>query len=354
MKVAIVIPSDINSAPYLQYYADVLKRKEIPYHFISWNRKGSNDSLQCENNIVYTLESAETMPLYRKYIDYLRFSVFVRKELESGNYEFVIVHTIQASLFLGKYLKKHFNNRYIIDIRDYSKLLTIYKNRFHQYLKCSALNCVSSPGFLSWLPGDTEFIVSHNLRSDSVCSDYKYVPFDKNNIRILTIGQLRDYSTNSRIIDAFGDKSAVLLLFAGNGNAKESLEELVLQRKYRNVLFTGRYKKEEENGIVKEADFINILLPTGVHDVNIMSNRFYLAVIHRKPMIVNKESIQARYVEKYRLGVVVKEQDNISEKLMQYIDLFDADIFNEGCDLITKEISSEILLFEKKVESCFS
>ena len=71
MKVAIVIPSDINSAPYLQYYADVLKRKEIPYYFISWNRKGSNDSLLCENNIVYTLESAETIPLYRKYIDYM-------------------------------------------------------------------------------------------------------------------------------------------------------------------------------------------------------------------------------------------------------------------------------------------
>lgn len=354
MKVAIVIPSDINSAPYLQYYADVLKQKEIPFHFISWNRKGSNDSLLCENNIVYTLESAETIPLYRKYIDYLRFSAFVRKELEKGNYDFVIVHTIQASLFLGKYLKKYFNNKYIIDIRDYSKLLTIYKNRFHKYLKCSALNCVSSPGFLSWLPGDTEFTLSHNLRSDSVCSDYKYVPFDKKIIRILTIGQLRDYCTNSRIIDAFGDKNSVLLHFAGNGNAKESLEELVLQRKYKNVVFTGRYRKEEENDIVERADFINILLPTGIHDVNIMSNRFYLAVIHRKPMIVNEESIQARYVEKYRLGVVVNEQDNICEKLMQYIDLFDADLFNEGCDLIKKEISSEILLFEKKVESCFS
>lgn len=354
MKVAIVIPSDINSAPYLQYYADVLKRKEIPYYFISWNRKGSNDSLLCENNIVYTLESAETIPLYRKYIDYMFFSAFVRKELENGNYDFVIVHTIQASLFLGKYLKKYFNNKYIIDIRDYSKLLIIYKSRFHKYLKCSALNCVSSPGFLSWLPGDTEFTVSHNLRSDSVYRDYKYVPFDKKIIRILTIGQLRDYSTNSRIIDAFGDKNNVLLHFAGNGNAKESLEELVLRRKYKNVVFTGRYRKEEENDIVERADFINILLPTGVHDVNIMSNRFYLAVIHRKPMIVNEESIQARYVEKYGLGVVVKEKDNISEKLTQYIDSFDADIFNEGCDLITKEISSEILLFEKKVESCFS
>jgi len=354
MKVAIVIPSDINSAPYLQYYADVLKRKEIPYYFISWNRKGSNDSLLCENNIVYTLESAETIPLYRKYIDYMCFSAFVRKELENGNYDFVIVHTIQASLFLGKYLKKYFNNKYIIDIRDYSKLLIIYKSRFHKYLKCSALNCVSSPGFLSWLPGDTEFTVSHNLRSDSVYRDYKYVLFDKKIIRILTIGQLRDYSTNSRIIDAFGDKNNVLLHFAGNGNAKESLEELVLRRKYKNVVFTGRYRKEEENDIVERADFINILLPTGVHDVNIMSNRFYLAVIHRKPMIVNEESIQARYVEKYRLGVVVNEQDNICEKLMQYIDLFDADLFNEGCDLIKKEISSEILLFEKKVESCFS
>jgi len=354
MKVAIVIPSDINSAPYLQYYTDVLKRKEIPFHFISWNRKGSNGSLLCEDNTVYTLESAETMPLCRKYIDYLRFSAFVRKKLKRGNYDFVIVHTIQASLFLGKYLKKHFNNRYIIDIRDYSKLLTIYKSSFHQYLKSSALNCVSSPGFLSWLPRDMEFTVSHNLRSGNVYNDYKYASFEKNNIRILTIGQLRDYSTNSRMIDAFGNMNCILLHFAGNGNAKESLEELVLQRKYRNVLFTGRYKKEEENGIVTEADFINILLPVGVHDVNIMSNRFYLAVIHRKPMIVNEESIQARYVEKYRLGVVVKEQDNISEKLMQYIYSFDADIFNEGCDLIIKKISSEILLFEKKVESCFS
>nr|WP_320039456.1 hypothetical protein [uncultured Bacteroides sp.] len=354
MKVAIVIPSDINSAPYLNYYTDVLKRNGIPFHFISWNRKGNDSFPQSMDNSAYNLESAETMPLYRKYIDYRRFAAFVRKELEKENYDFVIVHTIQASLFLGKYLKKHFNNRYIIDIRDYSKLLTIYKSRFHQYLKNSALNCVSSPGFLFWLPRDVEFTLSHNLRSSAVCNDYKYVPFDRNNIRILTIGQLRDYATNSRIIDAFGDRNTIILLFAGNGNAKESLEKLVLQRKYKNVLFTGRYRKEEEDDIVKRSDFINILLPTGVHDVNIMSNRFYLAVIHRKPMIVNEESIQAKYVEKYRLGVVVNEQDNISEKLTQYIDSFDADIFNEGCDLITKEISSEILLFEKKVESCFS
>lgn len=353
MKVAIVIPSDVNSAPYLQYYTDVLKRKEIPYHIISWNRQG-NDIPTSENNIVYNCRSAETRPFYRKYIDYLCFSSFARKKLRSGNYDFVIVHTIQGTLFLGKYLIRHFCNRYIIDIRDYSKLMGLYKKQFYHYLECSALNCISSSGFLTWLPNDTNFTLSHNLRSDSVSSDFKYVPLNRTNIRILTIGQLRDYNTNSRIIDDFGNKPHISMHFAGNGNVKERLEELVTLKGYKNALFSGRYKKEDEPDIVKEADFINILLPTGVLDVNLMSNRFYLAIIHRKPIIVNEESIQAQYVEKFNLGLVVKSDDDIYEKLMEYIASFDADLFNYGCNLIRKQIEYEIRLFENKVEDCFS
>ena len=53
-----------------------------------------------------------------------------------------------------------------------------------------------------------------------------------------------------------------------------------------------------------------------------MTNRFYLSLIFKKPMIVNKDSIQASFVKKYNLGIIISSEDNISERIMDYKNSF--------------------------------
>lgn len=98
---------------------------------------------------------------------------------------------------------------------------------------------------------------------------------------------------------------------------------------------------------MKNVDFINILLPDTLSFNTPLSNRFYLSLIYRKPMIVNEESIQAKYVLKYKLGIVIKKGDNIYEKICEYVKTFDQNIFLWGCDTLLKEIKVDIDEFER-------
>lgn len=353
MKAVLILPGEIDFCPYLEYYIDVFESRGIEYEFISWNRYG-NKSKKNESRIDYcfNLYSPYTNSFVKKLLDFRKFSSFVRDCLIKTNYDLVIVHTLVNGLFLKDFLLKEYKNRYIYDIRDYSIVFPFFKKSIKKLIENSAFTAISSNGFLQWLPKEFDYVISHNIRKKKVQSALNeriMIPdIKKEHVVILTIGQIRHYSTNVRLINSLGNKNKMSLVFAGWGIESEKLKKYA-ENKFSNITFKGRYEKQKECTIVEKSDFLNVILPVTLLERTLISNRFYLSLVFKKPMIVNQESVQADLIKRYKLGIVVKKSDNIHEKIVDYISNYDKISFEKGCKELLKRIEIDINEFENKV-----
>ena len=128
-------------------------------------------------------------------------------------------------------------------------------------------------------------------------------------------------------------------------NAIKEYMKSFKEKKINNVAFSGRYLKENEDDIVSTSDFVNILLPqTRVQQA--MANRFYLAILNYKPVIVNAESIQVEYVKKYGLGIIWEQGTILRECIHEYILNFNRVSFCKGRHLFFHELLLDIEKFE--------
>ncbi|TXD50335.1 MULTISPECIES: glycosyltransferase family 4 protein [unclassified Polaribacter] len=359
MKIAIIIPNVIESVPYIKNYIDVFDRMEVNYEIICWDRNQIYTALTNTDRMhLYNYSGPESNSMVQKNYDYWLFSRFVVKCLKSNNYDFLTVHTIVMGCFLGNYLKKEFKSRYIFDIRDYSPMYPFVKKKVANLIRNSIFTTISSEGFKKWLPKYSNYVMGHNVRKRVIenalmLSCGNEIKRDSNKINVLTIGQIRDFTSNSRLIESLGNKDNIRMTFAGSGLATEKLKNFS-KMKFFNVLFSGRYNKDDEGDIVKESDFINVILPISVLSNTLTSNRFYLSLVHKKPLIVNSESFQAELVLKYNLGFVVDSTDDIHIKLLEYIERFDKVKFENGCFKILNVIFHDIQKFEDKITFHFS
>lgn len=151
------------------------------------------------------------------------------------------------------------------------------------------------------------------------------------------------------MMESLGNKPGVRVQFSGKGIAYEALKKYSIQKDYVNIVFTGYYCKNEEISIVDTCDFMNLILPDDKLSRHLISNRFYLALLRRKPMIVSSGSIQAEYVEKYGLGLVVSADSNLYKEIMLYANSFDLVLFEQNCNRLLKEIEVDMEYFEKRI-----
>lgn len=345
-----ILATSIEKSPYVQYYIDIYERMGADIEIILLNRDKKEIKRETLHRIyACDIVARETAPGYRKVYDYIRYSRFVQEVLGKSSYDQVVVFTIANALFLSPYLLKYYRGRYIFDIRDYSPLVGYAGPLLRRLLENSLLNVLSSPGFKAWLP-ECESVICHNVRPSFLTDSVGTVRgIDSRDIVVLTIGQLRDYDTNRRVMESLGDKPGVRLQFSGKGVACEALERYKVERGYGNVKFTGYYHKSDELSIVDRCDFMNIILPDDKLSRHLMSNRFYLALLRRKPMLVSEGSIQAEYVKNFGLGIVISGEDNIFDKIIAYINLFDPHLFERNCNRLLQEVRTETEIFSKKL-----
>lgn len=231
---------------------------------------------------------------------YFNFARFVKKTLLAGEYDKVVVFSPQLTIFLGGFLKKHYKGRYIVDYRDLSiEQKPLFGKLFKSVLRNSYANVISSPGFKNYLPTGIDYVVCHNFNEELVkqALQDKAEPYTGKNIRVLTIDALRK-DMNIEVIDALGNVDGVELSFVEKGVSSDYLEGYVKEKGYTNISFTGYYRKDDEADIIKSNTFINIVYPLIPSHISALSNRFYNSLIHKRPMIVTKNTIQGDYAEK--------------------------------------------------------
>ena len=203
------------------------------------------------------------------------------------------------------------------------------------------------------MPKDIKYYLSHNfdiaavkkaLESENVTNKSK-----TGKKVVLTIGGIRDYSSNVEVIKGLANNPEYVVSFVGRGPAAEPLEKYCKENGIENVTFKGYYEKEEEAGYVKEASFMNIFYPRKLSHDTAVSNRFYNSLIFRKPMIVTKNTTQGDYAEKYEVGIAIETADGLAEKLRTFLHLDFAE-YSIRCNKLLREFIHDYDEFEDMIK----
>lgn len=347
MKIALVIPGSIWYAPYVRIYTRILDGLNVNYDIISWNREGDDKPEGFQYNIPCGQgHGSASWKAYKGYV------AFIKKTVREQNFDRIIVFGPQMTCLLSGFLLCHYRGRYMIDYRDLSIEQKFgFKQLFAIMLKFSQVNVISSPGFKRCLPKG-KYYLSHNFDVNAVKQAIDADSGQRfnhgNEIEVLTIGAIRDLSSNMEVVKALANKDGIQLSFVGKGGAADVIKEYCEKEGVKNVSFTGFYQKHQEPGYVKNATYLNIFYPRVITHDTALSNRFYNSLIYKKPMIVTKNTTQGDYVEKYQLGFAVETCAGLDEKLKKFLNTNYREYTNR-CNELLKDFLKDQQAFETAV-----
>ena len=234
----------------------------------------------------------------------------------------------------------------MIDYRDLSiEQKKGFKQLFSVMLKFSCANVISSPGFKRCLP-KRDYYLSHNFNERVARSVIGNVSPEMlfntaNGIDVLTIGAIRDFSSNIEVTKDIANKEGYTLRFIGKGQGTvERIQTYCDRVNARNISFVGFYDKSEEAEYVKASTFMNIFYPRAITHDTALSNRFYNSLIYRKPMLVTKNTTQGDYAEKYQVGVAVENCNNLTADLEMFLQN-DYYLYAKRCDELLIEFLND-------------
>ena len=221
-------------------------------------------------------------------------------------------------------------------------------------LRNSYANVISSIGFKKCLPEGFDYLLSHNFNIDAVRgvleSSEPASDVTINEINVLTIGGIRDYSSNIEVVKALANKEYIRIQFVGKGTAAKMIEDFAVENHIDNIEFEGYYPKEKEAGYIRKASFLNIFYPRKLSHDTALSNRFYNAMIHRRPMIVTSNTTQGDYVEQYQLGLSLVDCENLDVKMKSYLATLNMEDFSKRCDSLLESFLEDYNNWETKVK----
>lgn len=340
-KIALIIPGSLWYAPYVRNYTRILDEEKSEYGIISWNREGDDNPEGFQYN--ERCQKGHGSAGFSAYKGYIK---FIKQTIKEQGFNRIIVFGPQMTCLLSTYLLLHFRNRYMIDYRDLSiEQKPGFKQLFALMLKFSCANVISSPGFKRCLPR-RDYYLSHNFDERAVCEALENQTLEnsfnvENGIDILTIGAIRDFSSNIEVTKAIANQDGFTLRFVGRGQGTvEKLQAYCDEVKATNVSFVGGYNKPEEAGYVKTSTFMNIFYPRIITHDTALSNRFYNSLIYRKPMIVTKGTIQGDYAEKYNVGVALTDCSNLTNDLKAFLQQ-DYQEYCKRCDGLLMEFLND-------------
>lgn len=350
MKVGLLLPANIYFCPYAKIYLKILDELKVEYDVLAWNRAGIKEE---EGIYIYNKKFPyENGNKLKRIINYYAYSKFLKKQIKANKYDRLIVFGPQVGLFLLSFLKTRYKQKICFDFRDIS-IEQLFPKMFKRLLRLSSLNVISSLGFKSYLPQEFEYVLSHNFDIDILndCIITKSVSqvFTKNKINVTTIGAIRDYEQNYQVMCALSNKSNYLIRFIGTpGNAGLKLQQDAVENNFNNVEFIGFYNKKDEPKLLKNVDFLNIYYPKIKTHSTALSNRFYNALIFKKPMIVTRNSEQGMYVEKYKLGLAIESASDLDTQIQKFVFEFNEADFYQNCNKLLSDFREDYEIFKRK------
>lgn len=344
MKVLLIGPSNYSLMPYLHKYKQNLISMNVDVDTLEWDRMG----LGAKSKYIY---SDNKIGFSRGVLDYLKFSRFVKEVIKTGEYQKIVVFSLQSAFFLRGILKNDLKEKFILDIRDWNSILKFYN--FNSIINHSKFTVLSSPGFRNFLPKNNNFFISHNIPSGFNLNKIdEFKPnLDLSNIIISSIGSFRNYPENMELLNELGNDSSFKIEYHGEGPDSIKLSSFVKNKGFSNVILSGKYNFEDEDNFYRNISFVNILEYSNIFSKFLLPNRLYKAVFFSCPVIVFGGSFLSEIIEKYNLGCVVFRGNSIKESIISYLKNFDLSTYFNGRQQFLEIVNHDELVFQEMLKT---
>lgn len=347
MKIGIVGMSNLFLMPYLFTYTDFLKGKKIDFDVIYWNRKNLNEQFGF-NMYSYNVEMKDSSHKVFKLKHLIGYTHFVKKTLKKNNYDFLIILTSLPAVLLNSFLTKKYVGKYLVDIRDYTyEHVNLYNKLFKKVLTNSALNVISSPGFIEFLPYK-QAVLCHNLSFNkngnrTIRSSQLR---NKKPIRISYIGYIAYYDQCLYLINALANDNRFEFHFYGIGDYNSKIEKYCFDKSIKNVFIHGVYKPEEKEEIYGKTDIIFNAYGNDSYLLRYaLSNKFYDSAWYSIPILVSPATSMQEYSKSLSFPVSYSAAD-LADQIYQWYQQIEWDkMENDAQTIINKAYNDNIEFF---------
>lgn len=283
MVVGIIAANRLRYSPYVLYYVNILKDLDIEYEILVPQRNKKVKDI--DEDYVHEFEWDDHK---QAIINYMRYCHEV-KMYSINRFDFMIALTTNIAVFSNNWLKKYFDKKYIIDIRDYT-----YENNkvFYMLEKKAilhaALRVISSSKFQTFLPKNEYLVCHNNTWSDKrkeVSGNHRNVT-DTNSIVIGYVGAVAYRDQCEKLMDLVKNDTRFEFHIYGDGIAQKDLMNYADKIQCGRIKFYGKYLPEEKERIIKKID---ILFNAYGNDSPLvkyaLSNKLYDALYFEKPVL---------------------------------------------------------------------
>ena len=353
MKIGIIGFIDKNKIPYLEFYEKEIQKNNIEYNIIFWDR--FNNLKTKKNNNEYTIH-IKCIPgenKLKKLIPMFLFKLEVEKIINREQYTHLIVLTTIPGVLLAKTLLHKFQNKYILDIRDYTyEKYGFYKNIVEKLIEKSYFTTISSKGFLKFLPRSEKIITCHNISNVNSGKTYGQGLKNKSCITIGFVGGVRYFNENCKLINALANNPKYKLAYIGIANSDCNLEEYCKQKNITNVIFKGQFNNSDKPQIYEQIDLINAVYGNeGLEVTTALPNRLYDGLLLKKPLIATYGTYLGKVVENYKVGIVLNLNEDIAKQIKVFVECFEKENFVDAANRLLNIVNNEQNSYINKIRS---
>lgn len=352
-KVLLISMFPKEEVPYANLYLDVIKENKVAYDIIYWNRDKDGKTEFSDHEITFKLECKTGGPKRKKILKMLKYAKFIRNRMNKEEYSKAIILTTVPGMFLLDILIKKYPDNYILDIRDYTNENNKLYYFFEKKLICNSYyTVISSLGFESFLPKERKYLKVHNISNQDAVKNEIDELNKKEKLMIGFVGNLRYEKENELLISKLKDNLKYEIGYWGKNTNNFSLETIKKRTQAKNVVFFGQFLNEYKREIYEKIDFINAIYgDDGLEVTTAIPNRFYDALIFKKPIITSKGTFIGDLVQKYKLGITVDIiNDDLDEMITLFLQNFNPEIFLKTCNELLDVYLEDQYIFKRNVE----
>lgn len=242
---------------------------------------------------------------------------------EQINYDYIHCHDLDG-MVVGWLIHKH-GDKIVFDMHEYynsgsyakiyfivKRLLKFMQNKSYKIIHVNEkqIEAISpkNKDKLVYLP---------NYPEAEKFESVKHIPSSK--LRIMYAGYVRYLVPLTNLINATKDMENVKVSIHGTGTCWDNIKKM--EEFSKNLEVTGEFKHEEINKFYSESDIIYVVYNKGnKNDETALPTKFFESIISGVPLIVSKDSLMEKTVEKYDIGFNVDgtNEENI-KKLIESI-----------------------------------
>ncbi len=347
--------------PYAKLYIDAILNSGAECDLIYWDREavnGERDSFTGCRKLCFQRELSSDSSVKDKVLGYIGSTKYFVKKLKEIDYDGIIFLQMHAAVACKGILRKKYEGKYIVDIRDYTlENLSVYRKAEEKVIFKSFATVISSPAYSKFLPKH-DFVVAHNYSPFSQEEVNKIRDIsnkkDEKPVQISFVGTVRFIDMDMKLLKIFANDERFKLNYFGKGS--EALAEFCKNEGIFNVEFYGSFSPDMTVKFYQNTDLINNLY--GNHNPFLdyaLSNKLYHSGQLYIPILVCPDTYMEEVSLKHNMGFVFDvNQKESKEKLYDWYRCLDRNKLKKGCDSFISTVKEENAKFEKMIEKFLS